>query len=430
MSKTTHREAIKTTGQLFPDGTMLELVRPEPGADELGLLRWDGKSATIGKQFEVNDKIYRPVSLNRTHLSALHLPRHAAAYGTTRDLFNGIVRLFTEYSDIPESGAWQIAYFILASFLTERLVAAPFLSLTAPFGTPRTQLLRLLSCICRRALILADVTPAAIASLASLRPTFVFDEPNLSRRTERFLYASNSGGRIAVGNGRITDVSSAKVICCREPLRDALLASQALQVTLSPPSRQLPFLGERVCASIAAEFQAKLLQYRLENLNRICTPDVDVSELAVTLQDVARNIGSCIVDDKELQLGVVQLLRGRDQDVHLDSSTELGSAILEGLIFCCHGSRLRVLCGELADVVNTIWEGRGEGRKTTPESVGRKLRALDLRTERIDGVGNGLRLTESARLRIHNLANAYRVPSLRQFARRECPHCKVVLGDQ
>jgi len=430
MPKTTHREEVETAGEMLPDGTMLELIRPNPGAGELGLLWWDGRNATVGKQFKVNGKIYRPANLHRTSLRALRLPAHAAPYGTTRDLFNGLCGLFAEYADIPENDAWQIAYFILASFLTERLLTAPFLSLTAPFGAPRNQMLRLLSCLCRRALKLIDVTPTAMCKLANLRPTFLFDEPILSQRAERFLYATNSGGAVALKNGHVSDVVTAKVLCSREPLRDALLASQGLQVTLLPGTHEIPFLEDSVCASIANEFQAKLLQYRLTNLGRIRTPDLDVSELAVPLQDVARTIASCVVDDRELQLGVVQFLRGRDLRGPLDSSTELGCAVLEGLFFCCHRTESRVLCGELADIVNTIWTQRGEGLETTPESVGWKLRGLNLRTEPIDGAGKGLRFTEGARLRIHQLAKAYRIPSLPHSAREDCTHCKATFGKQ
>jgi hypothetical protein len=430
MPTTTHRQEVETAGEAFPDGTMLELIRPNPGAGELGLLWWDGRNATVGKQLKVNGKIYRPASLHRTSLRALRLPPQAAPYGTTRDLFNGLCALFAEYADIPENDVWQMTYFILASFLTERLLTAPFLSLTAPFGAPRNQMLRMLSCLCRRALKLADITPAAICSLENLRPTFLFDEPNLSQRAERFLYAINSGGAVALRNGHVSDVVTAKVLCSREPLGDALLASQALQITLSPGSPQIPFLEDNVCASIASEFQAKLLQYRLTNLGRIRTPDLDVSELAVPLQDVARTIASCVVDDRGLQLGVVQFLRGRDLHGYLDSSTELACAVLEGLLFCCHRTESQVLCGELADIVNTIWAERGEGLETTPEKVGWKLRGFDLRTEPIDGAGKGLRLTEGARLRIHQLAKAYRVPSLPYSAREDCMHCKVTFGKQ
>jgi hypothetical protein len=219
------------------------------------------------------------------------------------------------------------------------------------------------------------------------------------------------------------------VICSREPLHDALLASQALEIILSPTGRPVPFLDDSACERIADEFQSKLLQYRLTNLCKIRNPEFDVSELTIPMQGVARALGACVPDDQQLQLGLVQLLREQHQDFHLDPSAELGSALLEGLLFCCHTEgRMQVLCGELADIVNQIWAKRGEGRETTPESVGWKLRALDLRTEPIDGAGKGLRLTEGVRARIHSLAQAYRVPSLRQAAQEECRHCKVYFG--
>jgi hypothetical protein len=346
-------------------------------------------------------------------------------------MFNDICKLLSEYTDITEDHVRRIAYFILGSWLADCLLVAPFLFILAPLGTPRAQLLRLLSCLCRRPLMLAEATPAAISSLAIMRPTYLFDEPNLSQRAERFLHATNNCGRSAVRNGRIMDVFSAKVICSREPLRDALLVSQALEITLSPAGRQVPFLEDSVCAQIADEFQSKLLCYRLTNVGRIRTPEIDVSELTAPMQDLARALASCVVDDEELQLGVVRLLRERDQDVYLDPSTELGSAILEALLFCCHSEgRSQVLSGELADVVNTIWKKRGEGRQIKPESVGWKLQALDLRTEPIDGAGKGLRLTEAVRARIHTLAKAYRITSLRQAAQEECPHCNVSIGKQ
>jgi len=422
----TCRKAIKTTGEAFPDGTVLELVRLNSGADETSLLRWDGESATTGQQFEVNGKVYRAPQLSSTFLRALRLPGRVAPYGSTHALFNDICKVFTQYTDLAEDHVRQIAYFILGCWLADRLFVAPFLSIIAPLSAAKAQLLRLLSSLCRRPLMLAEATPAALSRLASLRPTFLFDEPTLSRRAERLLYASNNYRQFALGNGRIADVFSAKVICTREPLRDAMLASQALEITLSPADRQVPFLEEKISERIADEFQSKLLQYRLTNICKIRTPEIDVSELTVPMQGVARALASCVVNHEELQLGVVQLLFGQGE--YLDASIELGSVVLEALLFCCHEEgRSQVLSGKLADIVNTIWAERGEGWRTNPESVGWKLRALGLRTVPIGGAGNGLMLTEAVCARIHSLAEGHRVPSLRQAARVECPHCKIVL---
>jgi hypothetical protein len=416
-------EAIETTGEVFADGTALELIR-DSETGETNLLRWDGSDSTIGMEFEANGKIYRPPELASTALRAVRLPGCIASYGSTRVLFEGIRQSFLEYGDIAVDDARLIAYFILGSWLPDLLPIAPLLCIVAPLGVAKAQLLRLLSIFCRRPIMVAEVTPAVFSRLAILKPTFIFDEPTVSRPAARLLYTTNNYRNFASGNGRLMDAFSAKVICSQDPLGDPLLASQALEVALSPAERRVPFLEDSVCEKIADEFQSKLLQYRLANLARIRTPTFDVSELAVPMQDVARAMGACVVDDNELQLGVVQLLREHDQGVLLDPTAELVSAILEGLLFCCHGEgRSQVLCGELADIVNTIWARRGESCKTTPEKVGWKLRALGLRTESIGGAGKGLRLTESIRAKIHDLAKAFKIPTLRLAAKSECSHC-------
>lgn len=425
-----NRGATETTGEVFADGTVLELVCRDCGTGETSLLRWDENGAVMGQHFEINGQLYLPSQLNSAFLRALRLPAHLSPYGSTRDLFADICKVFVHYTDLAESHVRQIAHFILGDWLADRLSVAPFLFITAPLGTPRAQLLRLLSSLCRRPLMLAEVTPAVLSSFASLKPTLLLDEPNLSGRIVRLLYATNIHGRFVLRKERVVDAFCAKVICSQEPLCDAPLAGQALQITLSPAGRDVPFLADSLCERITDEFQSKLLHYRLTNLGKIRIPPIDVSQLTAPMQDLARSLASCVADDEELQHGVVRLLRERDQGVHLNLSTELRSVVLEALLFCCHcEGRSHVLAGELADIVNTIWERRAAGRHATPESVGWKLRTLDLRTEPIDGAGHGLRLSEAVRARIHGLARGYRVP-LRPTAQEGCPHCKAAGAKQ
>src|SRR5580700_7603178 len=84
------RGDVETTGEVFSDGSLLELIRDDSRAGDTSLLQWDRNSATIGQHFEVNGKIYRPARLNSAILRALRLPGHIAPYGSTRDLFNDI----------------------------------------------------------------------------------------------------------------------------------------------------------------------------------------------------------------------------------------------------------------------------------------------------------------------------------------------------
>lgn len=421
-------EAIETTAEVFPDGTALELIRADE-ASNTSLVRWDGTSATIGHEFEVNGKIYRPPRVNSTAIRALRLPSGIAPYGSTGDLFSRIMKLFAEYTDLDASAVRQLAHFVFACWLVDELLVAPMLLIIAPLGGARGQLLRLLSILCRRALLLAEVTPAAISRVADLRPTFFFDEPTMTRRAGRLLYTTTNHRYFVLGNGRVGDAPSAKVIFSQEALRDRFLTGHALELIMSPTGRSVPLLEPGACKQIEAEFQSKLLRYRLINIGKIRPAAFDVGELPGQLQDVARALAAA-VDDPELQVGIVQLLRARGQAAHLDSSAELGSAVLEALLFCCHcDGWSQVRSGEVADIVNTIWENRSEDRQTSPESVGWKLLALGLHTEPLGGAGNGLLLTEAIRAKIHSLAKGYRIPTLLQAARPDCPHCKANAGN-
>lgn len=415
-------EEIETAGEAFADGTMLELIRE---GSRTSLVRWDGNKASIGQRFYQDGRVYVPRRLDSTIVRALRLPENVAPYGSARELFNGVSLVLTRFTRLPERFVSQIVYFLFGTWLVDCLLVAPFLYIVAPVGSARAQLLRLLSVLCRRALMLADASPSTLCSAPiHLAPTFFFDEANLSDRFLKFLYSTNTRGNVAFRNQRMLDVFSAKVVCSQEPLVDPLLGSQALQVVLEPTCGDLPVLAPEVVEQIAAEFQPQFLMYRLKNHRQARTPGFDVSDLTGPMQDLARALGASIVEDDELQHGVIPLLRERDQDVQVERSTSVEGTILEAAVFHTHlDGRSYVLSGELADTINTLWAERGEGRRTSPESVGRKLNALGLHTEPIGGRGNGLQLTEAVRARLHELLRIYDVRCLQRVTKDGCRHC-------
>ena len=81
--------------------------------------------------------------------------------------------------------------------------------------------------------------------------------------------------------------------------------------------------------------------------------------------------------------------------------------------------------------VNTIIRGRGDMLEVSPEAVGWILRALGLHTGFITGGKKGLSLPNDVCERIHKLAAAYGVRTLRELpAKPDCPLCQAMLGAQ
>lgn len=157
-NSTTTMGLIPTACEVLPNGTMLDLVREE-GSNEVGFLAQDGDRYRIVSRVEYEGKTYIPAPADPTVLGALRLPTRAASYTSTRELFDEIRKLLAFYNDLPERFLLQIVYFIFGTWLVDRILIAPFLSVVAPATAPRGVLLQLLALLCRRSLLLRRRIP-------------------------------------------------------------------------------------------------------------------------------------------------------------------------------------------------------------------------------------------------------------------------------
>ena len=76
---------VRTSGKVFSDGSILELIRIPNG--ELNLLIWDGKSANTAGQFVRRGETFAPSRVDPTILPWLQLPSKTKEFGSTRKLF-------------------------------------------------------------------------------------------------------------------------------------------------------------------------------------------------------------------------------------------------------------------------------------------------------------------------------------------------------
>lgn len=177
-------------------------------------------------------------------------------------------------------------------------------------------------------------------------------------------------------------------------------------------------LGHRVPTDESVqELQNQLFFYRACNRDLVEVSRFRASGLLPELCAVARQLGAAIVDDAELQKGIIELLQEQDEQARVDRAGGLKGVILKAVLFHCHQSdEQQVFAGEIADTVNRIYVDEGESRKVSSETVGHVLKDLGLYSRRLGSAGRGLILDRSTQLRAHKLSSAYEVlPNL--------PHC-------
>jgi hypothetical protein len=423
-----NRQSIEfVSGTPIENKMLLELVRLDGDRQQLGLLAYDGKRrAEILEKINVGKQIYYPVELEPSIAAAIRLPKSALPFGTTRELFDGISRLFVELAGVPDPDAEALSSFVIASWFSERLSRPPLLWITAPPTSAGTNVLQLLELLCRRSLRVADFSIATLRRLPlRVGPTIFTEPPAVKGAFLKAIHATGrSGSHVFCGDG-IVDLACARVVCTPAPLPDPEAAGFPLEIALAPAREYIAPLAPDEAERIADDFQSKLLMYRLWNYTKLAPAPIDVAGLTLPMQNLAHDVAFCIVDDDELQRKFVSLLEPLDREIRVERGTLLEGVVVEALWAAAHDfGRHEIPVLELTQNVNTIFQGRGDSQEHSPEEVGWKLRGLGVPREFIAGGRKGVRLDGRAREHIHGLAFAYGIRSLLQGPTNPpCPIC-------
>jgi hypothetical protein len=429
--KVSHHQADKpvvhTGGQVFSDGSVLELIQGPKC--ELNLLSWDGKSAKTAGQFVRGDETFVPLRVDPAILRSMRLPGSIGKYGSTRKLFTEISGLISETTQAGESVVKPLAFCVFSTWLADCLPVAPFLWIVRPPMTTAMPLGQLLGLLCRRAFVVSDISSVRFHSLPmDLQPTMLTEIFQPTRRTLNLLRASTRHGAFVAAGGKAMDAFCAKIVFAPEPLRDPASAGFPLELVLPPTREYVPPKSASEAEHIATEYQAKLLRYRLLNQAKVRAPAFDMNQFTVPMQELAHSLAAPIADDDALQSEIVPFLKPLDREIRVDRASLLPAIVLEVLLARCHSTNdVDFPVTEMTGDVNTVLSGRGERLEVSPETVGWTLRTLGLHTRFITGGRKGLALLSDVREKIHDLAAAYGVRTLHALpAKPDCPLCKAM----
>jgi len=416
-------EAVPTAFEVFPDGSLLELVRDPSDPGALRLLHWNGQTAIQVHQIELEGQIFVPPKITRSKLEAVCLPSGIQRCGPPREILNDIAEVISNFVELLEGELRLVSAYALYSWLPDRLPVAPYLWLVGPLGSGKTTLLRLLSCLCRRAVLIGDVSQASLYLLVNeLNPTLLLDEMECdhgkaSRALQRLLRAGSTKDVSVARKGELYRAFGAKILASRQPPADAALASRALFIRMAPTRRDLPSLTTEAMAKIAEDFQNRLLDFRLANYRRVLDAQFpQVTCLTPRIRDFARALAAPMQGDPELAEELVEILAEEDQSARLERSLEPEWLAAEALFNLCHERAVRwgqnvyktvIFVGGVAQQINKTLERWGADKRYHPRAVGPVLRSIGIRTKKFGRWGIGVELNLTFRRKIHELARQY-----------------------
>jgi hypothetical protein len=301
------------------------------------------------------------------------------------------------------------------------LPMVPSLAIYTPDQGQGIDLLRVLHCVCRRPLMLAEVTRGGLRSLApGFMMTLLVGDGKLRPNLQRLLRAANYRGLHIIGNrGAVVDLPGPRAILCDPEAND--LGDGVIQISLSPmlPS---PELDEPHLDDIANNFQPRLLMYRLKNCAKIREPQVDVSQFTIATRRLAHALAACFPGDPDLAREVIALLGPQDNEIRAQRFLDVNYVIAEILLGEIHkGKRSRVKIEDLAKDVTALVRSRGELKDYSAEEIGWKLKALNI-PKQTNTSGRQVPLDRHTSRRVHILARAYDLPCSKP-GETFCPDC-------
>jgi hypothetical protein len=360
-----------------------------------------------GIHLDPNQKIRNriPLGLYRS----LVLPTEIKQFGTTRELFFSIQALLKKHVPLPTRDRSLLTYWAMATWFPEFLPFLPSLAIT---GTPSAAdfLLQTLVAVCRRPILLAEVSPAALSALplGDLMPTLLIRELQISKRMAALLDASTQPGYLVSSGNNFQQFYCPKCIYVGEHPKDQLRSANNIQIHVGGNSVRP--LYRPPTEEVINDFQNRLITYRLLNRDKVAASKYRVSAFRPEICAIAEALGAAIADDPELQGGITKLLEERDEQARVDRANGQNGVVLRAVLIYCHEhTQEQVFVREIAATANEIYHEDGESLRISNETVGHVLKSLGLYSRRLGGAGRGLILDKATQSRVHRLGQAYEV---------------------
>lgn len=357
--------------------------------------------------------------------ASLILPTNIQSFRTTRELFDEIVALLQKHVMLPTKECSLLAYWAIATWFTDYLPFLPSVVVSGP-ATTADLLLRTLAAVCRRSLLLGELSPAILRRLPidELTPTLLVREPQMNRYMSALLNASNQPGYLFLSANMFEQFYCPKCIYVGECFKDSLATSNSIQINLGGTvSRSLhPFPKK----DQITYFQNRLLAYRLLNHDKVAAANFRVSGFRPEISLVADALAAAIVDDVDLQRGIIDVLKDRDEQSRVDRATGVNGMVLRAVLFHCHQKDERKFVREIAATANRFYAEDGESLKVSSETVGHALKHLGLYSRRLGNAGRGLIFDKATQAHAHRLSHAHDVLT----AEPSCEYCHELQPSQ
>ncbi|MHA1971381.1 MAG: hypothetical protein ACTSW1_00225 [Candidatus Hodarchaeales archaeon] len=285
------QEIVETSKVVYND-TLYEQVY-NPKRKHSYYIGWDKqKKQTIPIEYieDIGNIKYIPIHDKLLNDGAVILPKEPLDYHSTQDLELEIKTFIEQWLDISEEHLQKATWYIMLSWVYDKLYTIPYLRALGDYGTGKTRYLDVIGGLCYKPMFVGgSVRSAPIYRIIDLwKGTAIFDEFNLQHSTENedIIQILNNGFQRGKPVLRCRDrdlkVESfdpfcPKILSSRKQFHDRALESRCITEIMQMTTRtDIPTDYTTEFYKKREELQNKLLMYRFKNWDKI-NPDQSIN---------------------------------------------------------------------------------------------------------------------------------------------------------
>jgi hypothetical protein len=346
--------------------------------------------------------------------------------------------------------AWYVpvlADFVLCTWLVDRFSVAPYLSVVGLSQSGKTTLLKVLSLLCRRALLIADMTPASFyRACEQFMPTILIDEAATvgnNRQLRHILRTGTTKDVVSVRANHSFHAYGAKVISWLEPPDDSALNSRCILIPMFESTQtDISKPNDPEVERTATALQAQLFQYRLENYSKVASTPIKGDEgLRPRSRDLLRALCAASLQDSQRSQALLWFFKSGNA-VPLEPLASEQNAVLLTLFAYIHAGEnaTSLRTSDLTRNVNHCLRLSGERMSLTPRKVGAVLTSLGFSNRTRGNSGWCVYFYQDDIKKIHQLAENYGIDRAsqhlieslvgRKFLPEKCALCQAAVKKQ
>jgi hypothetical protein len=332
-------------------------------------------------------------------------PHPAPRMATAVELFTWMRKSLLERTNLPETAAELVVFWVISTYFQDALTILPCLVLTG-IAHDAWSVLHVLGDFCRCAALLPGLRQCDLGPLRWGYQSNLISEPHLDKRTADLLSNLTDHRFLFVERGSFTRNCRSTAIYAGENPEPHRIQN-SIHIHIAPTKNAAPSAPPKWPQKMIARVPVHLDQYRNENLSYVQHSTWLPPGLSSETATIATALGRVIVNAPELRQRLVALLKSQDRQRLSELSNTTEAIVLEAIRTLSRDGREHAYAWEIAAQANRLLEARGETARLSPEKVGHRLKKLGLRTRPLSQAGNGLTFDKATLGRIQQLAEVY-----------------------